>query len=177
MPPRECNLDVWFSSCLWDFITDYRVLSSLSPGKHKGHLGEKDNFLSNYPFSCFDPNVSLRRESNSGIANPTAYGGQAGQPGEGSEPVQNRSELTHGCSKRSNLSAPATRCHAGGRPFAPTSSVSYYFSLCTSVSKSHILSWQLIPFFHKHPIHGHKHSSSMAFQYIISALSNDPSSP
>lgn len=140
MPLRECHLDVWLSSHLWDFITDYCALSSLSPGKHEGHLGEKDNSLSNYPFSFFDPNVSLRRQSNSGIANPTAYGGQTGQPGEGSEPVQNRSELTRGCSKRSNLSAPATRCHAGGRPFVPTSSVSYYFSLCTFVSKSLILS-------------------------------------
>lgn len=140
MPLRECNLDVWLSAHLWDFVTDYCALSPLSPGKHEGHLGEKDNSLSNYPFSFFDPNVSLRRESNSGLANSTAYGGQTGQPGEGSEPVQNRSELTCGCSKRSNLSAPATRCHAGGRPFVPTSSVSYYSSLCTSVSKSLILS-------------------------------------
>lgn len=120
------------------------------------------SFLGNYTFSFFWSKVSVRRDCNSGIANvPPCGARQVSLVRDRSQfktSVNWHMDVMKSVASQLQLLAP---CRS--KASAPRSSVSYYFSLCTFVSKSLIRSyWQLIPFFHKHFIHEHKLSSSMA---------------
>lgn len=120
------------------------------------------SFLRNYTFSFFDPNMSVRRDCNSGIANMPACGARqvslVRDVSQFQTSVNRHMDVIKSVASQLQLLTP---CRS--KASVPRSSVSYYFSLCTFVSKSLILScWQLIPFFHKHFIHEHKLSSSVA---------------
>lgn len=133
----KCNLNVWFSSWLRHFINEHFIV--LSPEKHKGHVGEKNNSLDSYLSSVFDPSLGLWGEiliQGLQIHLPAGVR-QASQMSEASQPLQTYTERSHGYSKRSAFSAPSTCCHAQCRPF--TSSIFYlllFLNVCICVKKT-----------------------------------------
>lgn len=130
----KCNLNVRFSTWLQHFINEHFIV--LSPEKHKGHIGEKNNSLDSYPSSVFDHSLGLWGEiliQGLQIHLPAGVR-QASQMSEASQPLQKYTERSHGCSKWSGFSAPSTRCHAQCRPFA--SSILLFLNVCFCVKET-----------------------------------------